>query len=108
MQDPGPRTLGGLGLGPLDGLCDLALVGQPGPGGLVGGLLLLQALLQHLQLVGQVDLLVALLLQREGRGQSARVRGRGGELAALGERDAVFAHDVLCFYDWIYDTAHCL
>lgn len=60
-------TLHRLRLGALDGHFDLALVGQQRPGGLVGGFLLLQLLLQHLQLVGQINLLVAHLLQGDDK-----------------------------------------
>lgn len=58
----GGLTLHGLWLCALNGHFDLALVGQLCPGCLMRGLLLLQLLLQHLQLVGQINLFVALLL----------------------------------------------
>ena len=63
----------GGGLGLLDGL---VLVVELRPRHPVLRLLLLQPLLQRLQPVGQVDLLVVLLLQRE--------RGCGEVVAALG------------------------
>jgi len=58
---PPPLTLESPRLGLLDGLVDLVVIGL---GGLVLGLLLLQALLQGLEAEGQVDLLVALLLRQ--------------------------------------------
>lgn len=58
-------TLHGLWLCALDGHFDLALVCQESPGGFMRGFLLLQLLLQHLQLVGQINLFVALLLQEK-------------------------------------------
>lgn len=63
-------TLHGLRLGTLDGHFDLALVSQESPGGLMRGLLLLQLLLQHLQLVGQINLFVTLLLE----GQKQKIK----------------------------------
>lgn len=60
-------TLHGLRLCALDGDFDLALVSQQGPGRLMRGLLLLQLLLQHLQLVGQINLFVTLLLEEKSK-----------------------------------------
>lgn len=69
-QMVGGLTLHGLRFGAFNGDFDLAFVCQQRPGGLVRRLLLIQLLLQHLQLVGQFNLPVALLLHREQSGQS--------------------------------------
>ena len=68
----------GGGLGLLDGL---VLVVELRPRHPVLRLLLLQPLLQRLQPVGQVDLLVVLLLQRErGCGEVVRWRRHSGSI----------------------------
>lgn len=56
------HTLHRLRFGSFNGLADFALVSKSSFCGLVCRLLLLQTLLQHLQLIGHVNLVIALLL----------------------------------------------